>query len=186
VQTPAANSNPNPVPPFPTTGAAAHCLAGIHRDDPNGAHSLYQIYSASIRLYFRQARTVWDVEKAVYSALVEVVRAVRQLDIHDPEELTRTVQRICAQRIFETRKTDTANAMTLDRRGEIVNRMFTALNRNEREVLLRSCLLLQREQDIASEADVSLTDVRRAHAKARVLFRLCCEDLNATPPMMVV
>jgi hypothetical protein len=185
VQSLAATSIPNTLARFPATNGVGQCLAGIHRGDPDAAHSLYKIYGASIRLFFRKARSISDVEKAVYATLVAVVRTVRQLDIQNPDDLTQTVRQICAQRLFESRKTDTANAMTLDRRGEVVNRIFTALSRDEREVLLRSCVLLQRDQDIAREAAVSVTDVRRTQAKARVLFRLCCENMNAAALVVV-
>ena len=185
----AVTANPVPMPartPHPSRRDIARCLQGIRQGDPAAAQALYQAYGASIRLYFRRSRALRDVENAVFWTLVQLVRSVRELDIDEPEELTQTVRNTSAHKLFEWSKTDTANALTLDRRREIVNRLFTSMDRAEREVLFRSSVLLQREDDIAREASVSLTHVRRTQAKARVLFRLCCDDTsNPMAPVVV-
>lgn len=172
--------------PLATRSDATSCLVGIRQGDPGAAQKLYEVYGASIRRYFRRWPGIRDLEGAVFSTLLQVVRSVRQLEIVEPDELTHTVRTLCAQQLFDLSKTDAANAMTLDRRGEVVNRLFTAMDSAEREVMLRSCVLLQREDDIAREASVSLTHVRRTQAKARALFRACCEETAAPPPHMIV
>lgn len=162
------------------------CLLGIRHGEPSAAEALYQAFAPSIRQYFQENGAVRDTENAVFATLVEAVRSVRELDISDPEELRQTVRHLCANRLFELRKTDRANAMTLNCRGEVVNRMFTALNRSEREVLLRSCVLLQRDDDIARDTSASVNEVRRTQAKARMLFRVFCGDVPDSNPMLVV
>ncbi len=167
---------------------ATQCLEAIREGEPAAAPALYSMYAEQIRVYLRRHSGATDVESGVLSILFEAARSVRDLKIESVEELTATVRELCQQGVFALRRgspglSDTSH-MTLERRGELVNRLFTVLDAREREILLRSSLLSEGDDEISKQVELPVIQVRRTRAKARVLFRICYDvdlDEHANP-----
>ena len=71
-----------------------------------------------------------------------------------------------------------------DPERELVNGLFTVLDHAEREILLRSLLLSEDDDEISTELKLPASDIRRTRAKARVLFRIPArfEEQNVAAP----
>lgn len=149
----------------------------IRQGDPAVARAIYETYAGPIGIYLRSHSGCPDVHDATLSVLLEAMRAVRNLEIGSIEELTATILELSSQAALQLRRQrDPSPAMTLDRRNEVVSRMFGALDISEREILLRSCLLAEKEDEISRNLALPVVHVRRTHAKAKVLFRLCSDS----------
>jgi hypothetical protein len=177
------------VPRIPHTSLnGIECLEAIREGDPAAAQTLYAMYAEQIRSYLRRHSGAKEVESTVLSILIEAARAVRDLKLESLEELTGTIRDLCQQGVFAHRRgssvlPETA-CMTLERRGELISRLFTVLDRREREILLRSSLLSEGDDEISREVALPVVQVRKTRAKARVLFRICYHagmDEHANP-----
>ena len=152
-------------------------LESIRQGDPAVARTIYETYAGPIGIYLRSRSGCADVHDATLAVLLEAMRAVRNLEIGSNEELTATILELSSQAALQLRQQrEPSPAMTLDRRNEVVNRMFGALDSSEREILLRSCLLAERDDEISRTLALPVVHVRRTHAKAKVLLHLCCDS----------
>ena len=159
--------------PFTNEGPAApECLDAIREGDPAVAQVLYASYAGQIRSYLRRHTGIHDVESAVFSILVEAIRSIREQESPTFEDLSQAVQDLSQQAVFALRRSCTQERLLRDR----INNLFTVLNYREREILLRSYLLAQEDDEISRQLEIPVLQIRRIRAKARTLFRISCES----------
>jgi DNA-directed RNA polymerase specialized sigma24 family protein len=162
--------------------AAPKYLDAIRDGDPAVAQELYRLYAGQIRSYLRRHTGVQEVESTVFSVLVEAVRSIREHESPTMEDLSQTVRDLSQQGVFALRRSRNRKSpsgepsMTLDAHRDLINSLFSVLDCREREILLRSYLLAERDDEISHELDVPVLQIRRTRAKARVLFRISSES----------
>lgn len=159
------------------TGTGAHKSQHCFRKgDPAAAQLLYALYADQIRTYLRRHTGFNDVEDAVFDVLIEVVRSARELGSSTIEPFSQTVRDLSQQGAFALRRTRNAQTSSpgcaAERNTELVNDLFTVLDCSERAILLRSLSLSEHDEEISTELAVPVLQIRRARAKARILFRV--------------
>jgi DNA-directed RNA polymerase specialized sigma24 family protein len=149
---------------------ADQCLEAIRQRDPAAAMVLYTMYASHIRASLEKAG-VDNVENLVLSILIQAARSVRARGTASMDELSATVQMFIQQSGADARRiAKPARAMSAERGRELTNRLFTALDRPEREIVLRSALLSEEDEEISSRLNVPLEMIEQTRAKARLLL----------------
>ena len=170
-----------PLPSFPKVCSGAggpECLDAIRQGDSTAAHVLYAGYAGQIRRYLRRHTGIHDVEGTVFDVLIEAVRWVRELESPTIEELSQTVRELSQQGVFALRRSRAAQRsagvghLALEHDRELINGVFTVLDRREREILLRSFLLSESDDGISTELNLPVLQILKTRAKARVLYRI--------------
>ena len=161
--------------------AAPECLDAIREGDPAVAQVLYASYAGQIRSYLRRHTGIHDVEGAVFSILVEAIRSIRERESPTFEDLSQTVQDLSQQGAFALRGSCKRERflrpglMAFDTDRDRINSLFTVLDLHEREILLRSYLLTEKDDEISRRLEIPVLQIQRIRAKARTLFRISCE-----------
>lgn len=167
-------------PVQPNVVEMSTCLDAIRDGDPGAARLLYTMYADEIRTFLRRQTGMQAVDNTVFAVLVEAIRAARELQLEDIQALDHTVSELAHQAAFGLRRgVKATNRLNLERRTELVNDLFTALTGSEREIVFRSCVLSQRDDEISRQVELPILQIRKTRAKARVLFRVCCDRATA-------
>lgn len=154
---------------------ASDCLEFIRRGDPAAAQDLYSRYAAHVRDRLRRRTGVNEVEDLVLSVLIRAARLVRELGAASVEELSQAVDALTERSAFEFHRASSGqhrDLATADLGREATNTVFTALDISEREVLLRSVLLSEGDEEISEKLSLPLQSIGRTRDKARLLFRI--------------
>ncbi len=179
------------VPKANTGKTATQCLEAIREGDPAAAQILYSKYADQIRSYLRRHTQIQEVEQTVFSILVEAVRSARESHAPTLKELSQTVKDLSQQGVFALRRKAAADdrkvlsRMTLDGRRDLVNGLFSVLEPREREILLRSSLLLENDREISQGLALPIHQISRTRAKARVLLRISSQSDHRYDPAAI-
>ncbi len=115
------------------------------------------------------------VEDTVFSVLLEAVRSVRDLVVTTHDQLANTIRELSQQGVFALRRVKNERPPNasgdLEGNQELANCLFTVLDHVEREILLRSLLLSEPDQEISDHVARPVSDILKTRAKARLLVR---------------
>jgi DNA-directed RNA polymerase specialized sigma24 family protein len=147
---------------------------GIQTADAGAAQRLYWAYTDVIRNVLRRYSGCDDVEDSVLTVFLSGLRRVRFCDVRTRQDFEQALEMIARDEALSIRHRRASMThfpeIALHLKSEILNSVFMQLDGVEREIVLRACLLGERDADIAADLQISESDVNRAHAKARTLY----------------
>lgn len=149
-------------------------LRRIYAGDSDVAASLYGEYHRAIGETLRRRTGSEDLADAVLDVLIAAIRRVRCCDLKTRNEFEQAIDDLARDQALIIRDR-TAQAIlipeiTLRRKGELLNTVFTRLNPLERQIVLRAYLLRHTDARIAAALNMTLESVERARIKARTLY----------------
>ncbi len=169
----------------PHAGQAETSLQAVQQGDPAAAPVLYA-YAAEIRHYLRQHTATENVEDWVLSILIEAVRSIREMGTFSVGEVEQTIHLSTQQCAFALQRSmhgQDISELNSERGQDIANSMFAMLDSSERQILLRSLLLLEDDQEISAILSLPIEKIGRTRAKARLLFRTAELQDRASAPL---
>lgn len=138
------------------------------------AASLYAEYCNAIGEILRRRTGSDDIADAVLDVLIAAIRRVRCCDLKTREEFEHAIDDLARDQALiirdRTAQPHLLPEITLRRKGELLNSVFTRLNPMERQIVLRAYLLRHSDAQIAAALNMAPDSVERARIKARTLY----------------
>jgi DNA-directed RNA polymerase specialized sigma24 family protein len=149
-------------------------LRRIYAGDSEVAENLYAEYHRVIADALQRRTGSDHIADAVLDVLIAAIRRVRCCDLKTRHEFEQAIDDLARDQALIIRD-QTAQAIllpeiTLRRKGELVNAVFTRLGPVERQIVLRAYLLRHSDAQIAAALKLSADCVERARIKARALY----------------
>ncbi|HZT37562.1 MAG TPA: hypothetical protein VFA28_06665 [Bryobacteraceae bacterium] len=149
-------------------------LRRIYAGDSEVAESLYAEYHHVIADTLRRRTGSDHIADAVLDVLIAAIRRVRCCDLKTRAEFEQAIDDLARDQALIIRD-QTAQAIplpeiTLRRKGELLNAVFTRLRPVERQIVLRAYLLRHSDAQIAAALKLSARCVEGARIKARALY----------------
>lgn len=166
-------------------------VARIRRNDDTGMEDLYSILSKGVRYYFVRELGPEDVEDRIHECFLQIVEAIRNDVLREPERLMGFVRVVAQRQAFkqidvrirnrrhceldssmplEDLRENPARAAGVQERQALAKRVLSELSQRDREILRRFYLDEESEKHICSEMQLTSTQFRLLKSRAKIRF----------------